>query len=112
MLARHIASGIGASLSAGWDSEIDITHIYAGDRISDLLAHASKRTLLVTNLTGAHVVRLAEIMELGALCFLYGTSIPKTTIRKAERNGIAIMVSPAGMFETCGRLHRVLGAKE
>jgi hypothetical protein len=39
---------------------------------------------------------------------LNGISPDADVIRAAEERGIVIMVSPAGMFETCGRFYECL----
>ena len=49
-----------------------IAKIYAGDRVSDLLDQASDTTLLVTNLMSLQLIRLAELMDVPAVCFVNG----------------------------------------
>ena len=50
----------------------EVTRIYAGDRVSDLLNEASSKTLLVTNLANLQMVRVAELMEVPGICFVDG----------------------------------------
>ena len=40
--------------------DVEISRVYAGDNVSDLLDNARSGTLLVTNLVNAQIVRLAE----------------------------------------------------
>ena len=48
-----LARRIGARVVAGVRPGRTVDRVYAGDRISDLLTHASQTTLLVTNLSSA-----------------------------------------------------------
>jgi hypothetical protein len=54
MKLDKIAEAIGATIITPSDiSKIEIRHVYAGDKMSDLLNEASDDTLLVTNLQPA-----------------------------------------------------------
>ena len=85
-----------------------IEHVYAGDRISDLLSHASDSTLLVSNLSGAQLLRLAELMDVPAICLVGGQRPDADFVAAAQSHGTVVMVSPSGMFETCGRIYECL----
>jgi len=105
-LARLIEA-IGARvLASGPAQEADIEDFCASDRISDLLNHASSRTLLVTSLTGAQVLRVCELMSVPAICFAGDTVPPDEAVQAAARSGCetALLVSPADMAETCRRV--------
>ncbi len=93
-------------LASGAMLDAEIKRIYASDRISDLLSQGDTETLLVTNLSGVHILRAAEIMDVPAICLLNGISPEPELTTAAERNGMVLLVSPYGMFETCGRLYR------
>ncbi len=90
--------------------DTEIERIYAGDRISDLLSQGTERTLLVTNLTGVQILRVAELMEVPALCLLGGIAPEPGLIGAAGSHGTELLVSPFGMFETCGRLYQRFAA--
>jgi len=92
-------------LTSGAMPDVEIKRIYAGDKISDLLNQGDSETLLVTNLTGVHILRAAELMDVPAICLLNGVSPEAELITAAERNGMVLLVSPYDMFETCGRLY-------
>lgn len=84
---------------------VRIERVYAGDRISDLLEQASESTLLVTNLASLQLMRLADVMDVPAVCLLNGAEVDPAIAGLAAERGTALLVSPAGMFETCGRLY-------
>jgi hypothetical protein len=88
------------------DARID--RIYAGDRISDLLSHASDSTLVVTNLTGPQLIHAAELMDVPGLCLVSNQSPEAGMLAAAGAHGLCVMISPADLFETCGRLYPLL----
>ena len=93
-------------LASGARPTAEIKRIYAGDRVSDLLSEGDSETLLVTNLAGVQVLRAAGLMDVPAICLLNGIAPEPELKAAAERGDMALLVSPYGMFETCGRLHR------
>jgi len=109
MQLQELARKIGARvLTPGVVNGHEITRIYAGDRVSDLLNEASDKTLLVTNLANIQMVRVAELMEVPGICFVDGVDPGSEIIELAAENGTMLMVSPTGVFETCGLIYRFL----
>jgi hypothetical protein len=105
----QIAAEIGARVVTRADpAAVEIERVYAGDRISALLEEAAEGTLLVTNLVGAPLVRVATLMDVPAICLLNGLVPELAFVEAAETHGVAVLVAPAGMFETCGRLYAAL----
>ena len=82
--------------------------IYAGDRVSDLLNEASEKTLLVTNLMSLQMIRVAELMDVPAICFVNDVEPSPEIVARAGSTGTVLLVSPIGVFETCGRLYQNL----
>ncbi len=112
MKLDELAVKIGAKIVAGsTDSAkaaVDIGAVYAGDRVSDLLNHAGKGILLVSNLVGSHLVCLAQLLDVPGICLLNDIIPEAEAVKAALDNGTILMVSPVGMYETCGRLYRAL----
>jgi len=109
MKLDELAAKIGARiLTPGPRGSEEVTRIYAGDRVSDLLNEASDKTLLVTNLANLQMVRVAELMEVPGICFVDGVDPGKEIIDLATENGTLLMVSPVGVFETCGLIYQLL----
>jgi len=105
----ELARCIGAQIISGEACPQRIVEkIYAGDRVSDLLNEASDRTLLVTNLMSLQMIRVAELMDVPAICFVNGASPEPEIVAKADSAGTTLLVSPIGVFETCGRIYQSL----
>jgi hypothetical protein len=106
MNLEDLAGRIGAQVVAkGRAADIGVDRIYAGDRMSDLLNQASDRTLIVTNLASALLIRVAELMDVPGVCLVGGQHVTPELLEAARLHGLFVMVSPHDMFETCGRLY-------
>ena len=109
MKLGELAQKIGAKvLTTGAGADHAVTKIYAGDRVSDLLNEASAQTLLVTNLVNLQMVRMAELMEVPGICFVDGVDPGPEVVELADKHGTLLMVSPLGVFETCGLIYQLL----
>ena len=112
MKLEELASKIGARVvTPGRERVTEITHIYAGDRVSDLLNQASDKTLLVSNLASLQMIRIAELMDVPGICFVNDISPDDEIVAQAKRNGTMIVVSPIGVFETCGLIYQTLAGR-
>ncbi len=83
---------------------------YAGDLLSDVMAHAGKDTLWVTIQVHPNIVAVAVLKELAGIVLVNGREPAAETIERAEREGLPIFGVPAAAFEFIGRLHG-LGVK-
>ncbi len=95
-------------MTPGAPGGTEIAKIYAGDRVSDLLNEASDKTLLVSNLASVQMLRVAELMDVPGICFVNGVEPDAEVVALARENGTLLMVSPDGVFETCGRIYQHL----
>jgi len=78
---------------------------YASDLLSDVLAHAPRRGLLVTIQAHLNVIAVAVHAELEAVIFAGGRRPDEAVRLKAIEEGIALFVSPEPAFEVVGRLY-------
>jgi hypothetical protein len=109
MKLEELARKIGAQIIVpGAPEGTEVTRIYAGDRVSDLLNEASDKTLLITNLANVQMMRVAELMEVPGVCFVEGAEVDQEIVELAQANRTLIMVSPVGVFETCGLIYQIL----
>jgi hypothetical protein len=108
MRAVELAETIGATIVNPAVGGGEVEHVYAGDRVSDLLNHASGTTLLVSNLTSGQLIRIAELMEVAGVCLVDGHRPCEEDLKAMSEHGVAVLVSPVGLFETCGRIYGCL----
>ncbi len=113
MRASDLAPRAGLRVvTLGRNPNVSADQVYAGDRISDLLNAAGECILLVTNLASAQLMRMAELLDVPAICLVNEQTPDDNMLRTAQEHATAILVSSAGLFETCGRLHRCLNEEE
>lgn len=107
MKLDELARGIDARVLTHADkvAAIEIERVHAGDHVSALLDKASKGSLLVTNLSNALLPRVAELMDVPAICLLNGVLPDARFLEAAAGHGTVLVLSPFDMFETCGRLY-------
>ncbi len=112
MKLDQLAVRIGARvLVPGRATPIARDQVYAGDRVSDLLNAAGEHALLITNLASANLTRVAELMDIPAVCLVGGQVPDPAMLAAAREHGTLLMVSAAGLFETCGRVWAALEAE-
>jgi redox-sensing transcriptional repressor len=113
MKLEDLAHNIGARvITPGRPGGTEIAKIYAGDRVSDLLNEASNKTLLVSNLASVQMLRVAELMDVPGICFVNDVEPDSDVVDLARRNGTLLLVSPAGVFETCGLIYQALAGEK
>jgi hypothetical protein len=108
-LAQKIGAHIVSPPVSGRD---EIQSVYAGDRMSDLLSAVSDETLLVTHIANRGLLSLIELMDVPAVCLVNGAAPEATVVEAAANANTALLISPWGLYETCGRLYVALRNKE
>ena len=80
----------------------EVQQVFAEDRISALLNQASTTILIVTNILINQLIRLAELMDVPALC-LPNSAIPDGVfLQTAQLSGIWLSLSPIRIYEPRG----------
>jgi predicted transcriptional regulator len=86
-------------------SGTEVSSCHASDLMSDVLTCGGKGSLLLTGLTNAQVIRVAEVSDFAAVCFVRGKKLQPEVVQLAEERQIPLLVTALSMFESCGRLH-------
>jgi hypothetical protein len=95
-------------VSPSADDGTEVCRVHAADTMSELIAHASPGTLLVTHLDNAQLARVAELMDAPAVCLVDGAHPGSGLLEAACRAGAAVMVSSSGLAETVRALEELL----
>jgi len=88
--------------SDGLDTEI--TSCLGSDMMSDVLAFAQPKALMITGLTNSQSVRTADIAEAAAILYVRGKKPDQNTLELAKELSIPILSTELGLFEACGIL--------
>jgi predicted transcriptional regulator len=106
MTLRDIMEILDAEVLVGQDHlNTDVKTAFSADLMSDVLAFAKPRSLLLTGLTNPQVVRTASILDTAAIIIVRGKTPPDETVKLAEELDIPILLTRYILFETSGRLY-------
>jgi hypothetical protein len=83
---------------------VDVLSCHASDLMSDVLTVSREGSLLLTGLTNAQVIRVAEVSDIVAVCFVRGKRPQREVIQLAEQRDIPLLGTALSMYESCGRL--------
>ncbi len=111
VILQEVKEILNADVLAGDSSEfeyrsIDIERVFASDLMSDVLAFAEERTMLLTGLTNLQAIRTAEMLDIDVIVFVRGKMPNEDIIKLAEEQKIVVMATKLGMYDSCGKLYR------
>lgn len=95
LVVRTGAGGLDRELSGG----------YSSDLLSDVMAHAKEGQVWITLQIHPNIVAVAVMKGLAAILLVNGRQPEEETERKAEAEGMPVLVSSLPAFELAGRLH-------
>jgi len=103
---QDIANELKLAVSTRGDllSSRTVTGGYAGDMLSDVLAHARKGQVWVTLQTHANIVAVASSKELCGIIVVHGRTPEAATLQKAEQEHIPILVTLLSSYDVVARL--------
>jgi len=102
----ELVEKLGLQVAAARESlDREITGGYAGDLLSDVLAHSRQGNVWVTLQIHQNIVAVASMKDIAAIILVNGRRPEQETIEKAETESIPIMVTDLPAFELVGRLY-------
>jgi predicted transcriptional regulator len=78
---------------------------YAGDMLSDVLAHAEKNGLWLTVQAHPNIIAVAVMKELSGILLVNGKEPEKETLEKAETEKIVLLSTPLNAFQAALKLY-------
>ncbi len=87
--------------------EVEVSGGYASDLLSDVLANAQPGNLWVTLQVHQNVIGVAVVRELSGVIIVNGREPDEETLKRAEEEGIPVMVTKLPTFEMVGRLYQM-----
>ena len=106
MTLRDIKDLLQCEVLTGEDNlQVDVTQVVASDGMSEILAFAKSKELMITGLTNIQSIRTADIAGVSAVIYCRGKLPEKKVIEFARQKRIPVLVTKMGMFDICGVLH-------
>lgn len=107
MKVETLVNSLRLEVKAGNDQlHQEVTGGYAGDLLSDVIAHSARGNVWVTIQTHPNIVAVASMKELAAIILAGGREPDPETLKKAEEEGIPLLISLLPAFELVGRLYQ------
>lgn len=91
--------------TAGKGLEREIKGGYCGDLLSEIMANAPQGCVWLTVQGHQNIVAVAVLREMAAVVLTGGRAPDEETLRKAEQEGIPILIAPHSAYELAGRLY-------
>ena len=106
MTIREMAERIDAVVYAEPDQiDEDLNGAFGSDMMSDVLAFAENRDVLLTGLLNPQIVRTAHMLDMRCIIIVRGKSATEEIKRLAAENQIALLETPLSMYEASGKLY-------
>ena len=106
MLLRQVKEILDAEVLVGEDQlDMEVKTAFGADLMSDVLAFAGAGSLLLTGLTNAQVVRIADVLDIAAIILVRGKKPSPETLQAARAKNIPVLSTKFILFESAGRLY-------
>lgn len=106
MKLSRLVEILDATVITGEDHlDTEVHTAFSADLMSDVLAFAKPKSLILTGLTNPQVVRTASILDSAAIVIVRGKIPPAETVGLAKELNIPIISTKYILFETSGRLY-------
>lgn len=105
MNMNEIAFLLEAEILSAASEELTFDTAFGSDMMSDVLAFAQGRALLLTGLMNQQVIRTAEMMDIRCVVFVRGKRPGPEILELAAQKDIAVMTTAHPMFSACGLLY-------
>jgi len=92
-------------LTQGDDLQVDVAQVVVSDGMSEILAFAKSKELMVTGLTNIQSIRTADIAGVSAVVYCRGKLPERKVVEFAKEKHIPVLVTKMGMFDICGVLY-------
>lgn len=106
MTIREMAERIQAVVYAEPEQiDEDLCGAFGSDMMSDVLAFAENRDVLLTGLLNPQIVRTAHMLDMRAIIIVRGKTATDEIKRLAAENHIALLETKLSMYEASGKLY-------
>ena len=108
MILKDVVEKLGLKArTAPQKLSVEVSGGYASDLLSDVLANAQPGDLWVTLQVHQNVVGVAVVRELSGIVIVNGREPDEETLKRAQEEGIPIMVTSLPTFDVVGKLYQM-----
>jgi len=111
MKVKEMVEKLGLHVFAGHEGlEKEISGGYCADLLSDVMGNSKQGMVWITLQNHKNVIAVASLKELAAVILVNGVKPNADAAEQADKEGIAVLGTAAGAFETAGKLWHLLNA--
>lgn len=109
MTVKEMIEKLGLQVYAGSQGlEKEITGGYCADLLSDVMGNSRQGMVWITLQNHKNVIAVASLKELSAVILVNGIKPNEDAAEQAEEEGIPVLGTQSGTFETAGRFWALL----
>ncbi len=109
MKVKEMVDKLELQVFAGHEGlEKEISGGYCADLLSDVMGNSRQGMVWITLQNHKNVVAVASLKELAAVILVNGVKPNADAAEQADKEGIAVLGTVAGAFETAGKLWHLL----
>ncbi len=94
----------GRVLTKVYNSDAELTSAFSSDMMSHVLAYANNKSILITAMYNAQVIRTADLLGIVCIIFIGRNDPDASLVSFADSLGITVIRSEYSMYTTCGLL--------
>ena len=107
MTLSEVKDILHATVLTGEDAlQNDIDGAFASDLMSDVLAFVTDSSLLITGLINPHVIRTAEMLDIGCIVFSRGKQPSEEMLEMAQEADITVISTKMTTYTVSGELYK------
>ena len=80
---------------------------YASDLLSDVMANSNEGDVWVTLQVHPNIIAVATLKDLAGIIIVQGKKPEEETIKKAQQEGVPLLVTEHQTFEIAGKLYQM-----
>ena len=108
MKLKDIIEKLNLEVKAGQETlDNFVTGGYVSDLLSDVIANSRKGDLWITLQIHQNIVAVATLKELAGIILINGKEPAAETVKKAEGEGVPVLVSPLTAYEIVCKLYEL-----
>ena len=96
----------GEVLTPDSDLTREVTSAFGADLMSDVLAFVTDNSLLITGLINPHVIRTAEMLDIGCIVFSRGKQPSEEMLEMAQEADITVISTKMTTYTVSGELYK------
>ncbi len=109
MTLGEIVKALGLTVRAGDDEQMErsVEGGYVSDLLSDVIAGSREGDLWITLQIHQNIVAVAVLNNLAGIVIVGGRDPDTETTKKAQEQGVPVLVTKATAYEVAGRLYEM-----